>query len=155
MKKRKTIRETKNMIQTAIWLPREMHEQLKLAGGDRGLGEEIRRRLQLTFSARQRDPLTDLLLMLFERSARDLSPDEEWWANRIASDAFKVTINKLLSEIPPAHPKSEPPPATKAKFQNKYGPDATPESIGRDVARAVLVENATEQLRRYTGNQKG
>ena len=45
MRKRKSTRETKNMIQTALWLPRDMHEQLKKAGGERGLGEEIRRRL--------------------------------------------------------------------------------------------------------------
>ena len=46
MKKRKSIRETKNMLQTALWLPRDMHEQLKKAGGERGFGDEIRRRLQ-------------------------------------------------------------------------------------------------------------
>ena len=33
------------MIQAALWLPREMHEQLKKAGGERGLGEEIRSRI--------------------------------------------------------------------------------------------------------------
>ena len=51
MQKRKSIRETKNMVQTALWLPREMHEALKKAGGERGLGEEIRRKLQIAFEA--------------------------------------------------------------------------------------------------------
>ena len=41
MQKRKSTGETKNMVQTALWLPREMHEALKKAGGERGLGEEI------------------------------------------------------------------------------------------------------------------
>jgi len=27
MKKRKSTRETKNMIQTALWLPRDVHEK--------------------------------------------------------------------------------------------------------------------------------
>ena len=51
MKKRKAVRETKNIVQTALWLPRDMHEKLKEAGGERGLGEEIRRRLEAAFDA--------------------------------------------------------------------------------------------------------
>jgi len=39
----------KNMIQTALWLPRDMHERLKKEGGERGLGEAIRRRIQASF----------------------------------------------------------------------------------------------------------
>jgi hypothetical protein len=154
MKKRKAIRETKNMIQTALWLPRDMHDQLKQAGAERGLGDEIRRRLQLTFTAEQRpaDEITNVLLKLIERSARNLSSDEEWWANRFTSDALRVAINTLLNLVPPAHPKNEPPSATKAKFQTRYGPNATTEIIGQDVARAVLVESATEELKRHTGN---
>ena len=50
MRKQKSTRETKNMIQTALWLPRDMHERLKEAGGERGLGEEIRKRLVVSFS---------------------------------------------------------------------------------------------------------
>ena len=80
MKKRKSTRETKNMIQTALWLPRDMHEKLKQAGGERGLGDEIRRRLQVTFGAEQRprDKLTDLLLDLIKQIALNLSLDEAW-----------------------------------------------------------------------------
>lgn len=37
-----------SMIQTAVWLPRDMHDQLKKAGGKRGMGAEIRRRLGQT-----------------------------------------------------------------------------------------------------------
>ena len=49
MRKRKSTRETKNMIQTALWLPRDMHEKLKNEGGAQGFGDEIRRRLRITF----------------------------------------------------------------------------------------------------------
>ena len=45
MKKRKSIRETKNMLQTALWLPRDMHEQLK-SSESQDYSDEIRRRLQ-------------------------------------------------------------------------------------------------------------
>jgi hypothetical protein len=48
--------EAKSMVQTALWLPRDMHERLKVAGGERGLGEEIRRRLEASFSEDQADP---------------------------------------------------------------------------------------------------
>ena len=34
MKKRKSTRETTNMIQTALWLPRDMHEKLKAGGSE-------------------------------------------------------------------------------------------------------------------------
>lgn len=43
--------DAKSMVQTALWLPRDMHERLKAAGGERGLGEEIRRLLDASFSA--------------------------------------------------------------------------------------------------------
>ena len=39
------------MIQSAIWLPRSLHERLRKAGGERGLGKEIRRRLEASFEA--------------------------------------------------------------------------------------------------------
>ena len=37
------------MVQSAIWLPRALHEKLKEDGGERGLGAEIRRRLEWTY----------------------------------------------------------------------------------------------------------
>jgi len=53
MKKQRSNRETKNMVQTALWLPREMHDQLKKKAGERGLGEqagpEAVAKLQATF----------------------------------------------------------------------------------------------------------
>ena len=49
MKKQKSSRETKYMRQTALWLPHSMYDELKRAGSERGLGDEIRRRLR-TFS---------------------------------------------------------------------------------------------------------
>src|ERR1035437_8777043 len=81
MKKRKSTNETTNMVQTALWLPRGMHEKLKKAGGERGLGDEIRRRLQNSFDAEQlpRDPITDELLDAIKQIEGNL--DEPWHAN--------------------------------------------------------------------------
>ena len=155
MRKRKSTRETKNMIQTALWLPRDMHEQLKKAGGERGLGEEIRRRLSVSFGAKQQpsgDPLTDLLLDLVARVALKVSVDEEWWRSRSSFDAFKTSINHLLSELTSV----EPPREAVDKFQKRYGSVETPESIGRKLAQAVLTENAIEGFReRFADNQSG
>ena len=49
-----------DMVQSAIRLPRSLHERLKKAGGERGMGEEIRRRLEASFEAEKprADPKT-------------------------------------------------------------------------------------------------
>src|ERR1700751_3669444 len=136
MKKRKSIRETQNMIQTAIWLPRDMHEKLKEAGGERGLGDEIRRRLLVSFGAegRARDPYTGLLIDLIKRVTVNLSLDEEWWANRFAFDVFKAAINELLREFASQLGLGELQPGTLTKLQTRYGPEEKGETIGRILA---------------------
>ena len=40
------------MVQTAIWIPCDMYKKLKDAGGKRGLGAEIRKRLEESFRKR-------------------------------------------------------------------------------------------------------
>jgi hypothetical protein len=150
MRKRKSIRETKSMIQTALWLPRDMHEQLKKDGGERGLGDEIRRRLQVSFGVDPSpgDPATNVLLDQIKRIALNLSHDEEWWSDRFAFDVFKTAINELLSEIASTVGTNQSQPGTETKLQTRYGPDAKPETIGRILAHAAFVENAQEVLRR-------
>ena len=164
MTKRKSVRETKNMVQTAIWLPREMHEQLKRAGGERGLGEEVRHRLQTTFDAEQRpsDPITDLLADLMRRVALDLTNGRTWNEHRWTYDVLKVAIDELVSSLCSAPHQSvgaaEPATVAKlqAKLQAKYGPDVKPETIGPQLARDALIENAKEQVRRRSvGGWKG
>ena len=53
MRKRKSTRETKNMIQTALWLPRDMHEKLKkkVANGDLVMKSAVVFKLLLTMRA--------------------------------------------------------------------------------------------------------
>jgi hypothetical protein len=151
MRKRKSTRETKNMIQTALWLPREMHELLKEAGGERGLGEEIRRRLQVSFGVeeRPRDPVTDVLLNLIERITLKLSVDEEkWWDNSFGADAVKRAINEVISDLVSHINPAEPRPGMMTKLQSRYGPDEKPETIGKILAHDAFVENAQEILRR-------
>jgi hypothetical protein len=136
MKKRKSIRETRNMTQTALWLPRDMHEQLKKAGGERGLGEEIRRRLRMSFDEEdlRRNPTTRELLREIEQIALSMSLDDQWYANRFAFDVFKAAINELIS----SHQPRSDAPGTVAKLQAVYGPDEKPETIGRILARVFI-----------------
>ena len=111
-----------------------MHEQLKKGGGERGLGDEIRRRLQNSFDAEQsRDSTTDELLYAIKHIVGNL--DEPWHANRFAYEAFKEGINELLSDY---RQSIEAKPGTDDKFRTKYGPDAKPAMIGRILAHIAL-----------------
>jgi hypothetical protein len=133
-----------------------MHEQLKKAGGERGLGDEIRRRLQVSFGVEQRrsDELTELLLDLIKQSVAKILLVASWWADRSAVELLKLVINNLISQLTTNQLGSEP--ETMTKLQATYGPDATLETIGQKIASTVLVENAKEQLRlRFADNRKG
>jgi hypothetical protein len=141
MNRRKSTRETKHMIQTALWLPRDMHEQLKKDGGERGLGDEIRRRLQISFDEEQvsTEKTTRGLLDGINRIAQILSLAQPWHANRDAFDAFKAAINELLSDHQPS---TEAQPESLANLKPLYGrgPDERPETIGRILARVVMAD---------------
>jgi len=94
MKKQRSNRETKNMVQTALWLPREMHDQLKKKAGERGLGEEIRRRLRVSFEVDEPpDKTTDILISAINQLAVELGP---WYANSFSFEVFKAAIIELL-----------------------------------------------------------
>lgn len=144
MKRRNSVRETKNMIQTALWLPRDMHEQLKSAGGERGLGDEIRRRLLVSFAAEQkpREAYTDLLLGLIEWISQNLASDEPWYATEFARDTFQEAIKSVVLELY-SHAGGE----GESKLQARYGRDAKPQTIGPVIGHAAFVANAEEELR--------
>ena len=141
------------MVQTALWLPRDMHEKLKEAGGERGLGEEIRRRLQSAFDAETpTNEVTNEVIEQIKEIARDLSHHEPWNANRFAFDALKAAINNLLSRHQPS---SEGKPETRAHLQALYG-EEEPETIGRIMARLAIVGYFRERWgKAFLGGQKG
>jgi hypothetical protein len=148
MTKRKSTNETTNMIQTALWLPRGMHEKLKKAGGARKLGDEIRRRLKKSFDAEQqpRDAFTDELLDEIKHVKGNL--DESWHEYRFVYDVFKEAINKLLSNYQP-----DEQPGTVTKLQTKYGPGVKPETIGKIFADVAF--KASIAKRSFVDLQKG
>jgi hypothetical protein len=120
------------MVQTALWLPREMHERLKKAGGERGMGEEIRRLLEASLEPVETPPdeITGELLDQLKEIARDLSREQPLWADPLTYDAFKAAVDTLLAGY---KPRGEAEPEAKAKFQAKYG-DEEPERVGRIMA---------------------
>jgi len=143
MKKRKSTRETKNMIQTALWLPHEMHQQLKTAGGKRGLGEEIRRRLEKALEAVETpvEEVTDETLNQIKDIFRDLSGEDPWHANRFVFEVLKWAIITLISFHQPS---GEGKPETKARLQALYGQEK-PEAIGRVMAHVAMKVYARER----------
>jgi hypothetical protein len=150
-KKRKSTRETKNMIQTALWLPRGMHEELKKAGGERGLGDEIRRRLQASFDDRRLgDATTYELLEAIEQIERNVSHHEPWHLDLFAFEVFKAAINELLRLY---HPGREADPKAISKLQTMYGPEEKPETIGRVIAH-IAKQQAGSRVRKVTGQSE-
>lgn len=135
-KGRKTKRETANMVQTALWLPRGMHEQLKQAGGDRGLGDEIRRRLRMSFDTEdtRRDQITRRLLDEIEMIALTMSMGGAWHTYRDAFTMFKAAINELVLSYQP----SANAPQHAPKLLARYGPDADFEALGQMLARVSI-----------------
>jgi hypothetical protein len=141
MRKRKSTRETKNMIQTALWLPRGMHERLKKDGGERGLGDELRRRLQYAFDAAETpsDEVTDEVLNQIKDIFRD---HPEWHADRFVYDMVRAAIDVVFSSH---RPSGEGKPETKARLQSLYEQE-TPEAIGKIIGFVAMKAYARERL---------
>jgi hypothetical protein len=140
MKKRKSTRETKNMIQTALWLPRDLHYKLKEEGGERGLSVEIRRRLEASFEAEKElgDPKTRELLRVISVLPNAMVALRDWPTDRWAFEVLKHAINVVLAHFQP--------PGDVDVMKYKSGaanglfhfPDDSPETVGRILAGFVL-----------------
>jgi hypothetical protein len=98
-------RETKDeMTQSAVRLPRSLHERLKKAGGNRGMGDEIRRRLEASFDAEKipGNPDTRELINAITFTDEELVRDFGSWSNdRFAFEVFRVSVNALLKHYEP------------------------------------------------------
>jgi hypothetical protein len=99
-------KDADGMTQSAVRLPRELHERLKRAGGERGMGEEIRRRLEASFEAERvpRNPKTRELLDAICFAAEELGyfyADSDWSEVPFAFEVLKGCIDLLLAERRP------------------------------------------------------
>ena len=146
--KRKTADE---MIQSAIWMPRSLHERLGKAGGDRGLGKEIRRRLEASFEAEKApadaktQELLDAISYCADETARDYGG---WSADGFAFVVFKGCVDLLLKR---EQPKGQPVPTLQSEHMVDiiFGPDYSPKP--EEVSRlyvSVWTKRVEEEKRR-------
>lgn len=122
-----------DMLQSAIRLPRGLHERLKQAGGERGMGEEIRRRLEASFEAEKvpADPKTRELLDAIAFFDEEMFYDfGSWSEDAFAFELLKACVDKLLTYYRPKG-EAKARPATDSRAALLYGPDRSPEAISR------------------------
>lgn len=128
-------KRSEEMIQTAIRLPRTMIERLKAAGGERGMNEEVRQRLEESFAEPRMtvaDQTTEQLLGMIEQIAWTIAVDGQWHQNSNSFQVFKAAIEALLSHY---HPKE---PATLTSGLMYGGPNESPTTVGKTLAATEL-----------------
>ena len=123
------------MLQTAVRLPQSLRDRLSKAGGDRGLGEEIRRRLEASFEADKApaDPRTRELLGAVSSCAERIAVDYGSWAeDPFAFAVLRVCVSMLLTHFQPEGepvPKPKPDGMADLIFGRDYSP--MPEEASR------------------------
>ena len=122
--------------QTAIRLPPEMLERLRKAAGGRGVGEEIRRRLEASFAV-EATAQADLMVPITE--AADLTKEffGDWRQDAFAFFVLKSAIGTILDRHKPSG-------TAKLKFNPDsiadviFGVSDTAEQAGTTLAGIVL-----------------
>jgi hypothetical protein len=121
------------MIQSAVRLPQSLHESLKKAGGDRGMGDEIRRRLEASFDAEKvpGNPNTRELINAISFSDEELVRDfGSWSKDRFAFDVFRESIKALLKHYEPKG-ESIPVPNPDGLAEILYAENPSAEDVSR------------------------
>jgi len=121
------------MIQSAVWLPRSLHERLRKAGGERGLGKEIRRRLEASFETEKApaNPKMVYVLDAITSCADEIANDYGSWSeDPFAFEVLKGCVNLLLTRFQPkGDPVPNAKPGSSAAFV--FGADAKPDEVSR------------------------
>jgi hypothetical protein len=95
------------LVQSAVRLPRSLLKRLRAVGGERGMGTEIRRRVEWSFEA-EAQPATLDFVNLVSRFAADLENHYgSWRTDPFAFEVFKLGVELLLER---AKPKGDPVP---------------------------------------------
>ena len=148
MNKRKSTHVTQNMTQTALWLPHNMHKRLREAGGERGMGEEIRERLQASFNAEDAENKPSGVPWETEELLREVSFCAEqvsnhfgsWFKDAFAFQVLKASVETLLNQYrPEGDPSHAKPSLTQSGERifgkNGEGKNRSPEEFGRTLAQ--------------------
>ena len=142
-----------DMVQSAIRLPRSLHERLKKAGGERGMGEEVRRRLEGSFDIEEAlaDPKTRELLDAISFFDEEMFYHFGSWSKEaFAFEVMKACVDTLLTYYRPEG-EAKAPTAADSKAALLYGPDSSPENVGRLLVRDWIrrrPKRADEEKRR-------
>jgi hypothetical protein len=132
------------MVQTAVRLPQSLRDRLSEAGGDGGLGEEIRRRLEASFEA-ERDspnPKTTGLLDAISSFAAEVT---EYYghpsSDPFAADLLKACVDLLMTrDRPSGEPVPKPQPESAADVL--YSPDHSIETISLTIVNGWIRDRA-------------
>jgi hypothetical protein len=88
--------------QAAVRFPTELYERLKEAGGERGMSEEIRRRLDASFEPTAGDPKTRELLEVITKLAGEFAAEGTPWSeNKFGWEAFRIAVAEVLNHFDP------------------------------------------------------
>jgi hypothetical protein len=124
------------MVQSAVWLPRDLHQRLKRAGGERGMGEEIRRRLEASFAADPAKPKTNELLASITFAADETNRYYGDWAeDAFAFEVLKACVDLLLAV---ERPKGEAVPNPSDVASLFFADDPSPKDISRIIVADLL-----------------
>jgi hypothetical protein len=139
------------MVQSAIRLPKNLHVWLKDAGGERGMGEEIRRRLEASFAAENlsANPKTqgfvDAIACCAEETTRYYG---SWSEDPFAFGVLKACVEMLLKLYQPqadANPKPKPSTTADLLF--------APNHSVADISRLLVKDWISKQEKRTLGDE--
>jgi hypothetical protein len=139
------------LVQTAVRLPRKLRDRLCKVGGERGLGEEIRRRLEASFDAEKNElsPKTRELIDAVTSFAWQVA----MYYGDPASDPFAADVWKgcvdLLMDYD--RPKGEALPHPTDAADMVFSSDHSIEAISRVLVSGRINERAKRAL---TGEEK-
>ena len=129
--------DDKLTIHTTFRLPRDLHERLTKVSGDRGIGEEIRRRLEKSFDAEGNEYARVLTEGISETVSLTGQFFGDWRKDAFAFQVLKAAVNLILER---ARPTGEPTPNFKpdSLADMMFKATDTPENIGAMIGGMAL-----------------
>jgi hypothetical protein len=129
------------MISTAIRLPKKLRDRLIKAGGEYGLSDEIRQRLEASFATQEgTSPKMRALLDTISSTVREVTQCiGDPAVDPYAADVLKACVGLLIDH---SRPSGEAVPHLTTTGQWMYGPDLSLQEISRDMARFQIRECA-------------
>jgi hypothetical protein len=122
------------MRQSALRLPPDLHQRLRRAGGEDGMGAEIRRRLEASFEAERapKNPKTRELLeaMTFLADKADTHCGN-WSEDAFSFEVLKAALQLFLAARRPEGEAVLKPNPNREPFDSFFDPSSTPENIAR------------------------